>query len=186
MPIGQGYPWSHCRGQNTDQRPSCILDRPSSTTRLYSCRFRRLQDLYSAPGMITSYILSVDQTGDKAIHSVATRLQSALGDGYEVMSWDAIMPEIKTTHRNRYQQHEIHPGHPLHAGMLWHFRHPADDDGGTQPWMGAAGHRYEENKTGDAAAGRVGIDRIGRLFAGPGSQYTHCISPEQASDKDQG
>lgn len=94
MLIGQGYHGATAAGK---YRISGLLHfgSPELNDKVVFMPLPAAQDLYSAPGMITSYILSVDQTGDKAIHSVATRLQSALGDGYEVMSWDAIMPEIK-------------------------------------------------------------------------------------------
>jgi putative ABC transport system permease protein len=51
------------------------------------------QDFYSANGMITSYILSLQNT--KYLQTTRTLVGSALGAAYEVMTWEEMMPEVK-------------------------------------------------------------------------------------------
>lgn len=51
------------------------------------------QDLYSAPGMITSYLLSLDDTRD--LQPTASVVRASLGIAYEVMTWEEMMPDIK-------------------------------------------------------------------------------------------
>lgn len=51
------------------------------------------QDLYGAQGMITSYVLSVNNS--EALDLTAARIRSNLGTAYEVMTWEEIMPDIK-------------------------------------------------------------------------------------------
>lgn len=51
------------------------------------------QDFYSAYGMITAYILSLNNTQKTRVSSSMVAL--SLGNTFEVMSWENIMPEIK-------------------------------------------------------------------------------------------
>lgn len=51
------------------------------------------QELYAADGMVTAYILSVSKTSQ--VNETTERLKPALGNSYEVMSWEEIMPDIK-------------------------------------------------------------------------------------------
>ncbi len=51
------------------------------------------QELYSAPGMITSYILSLYDT--KELGSTVSSLRNQLGPSFEVMAWSEMLPEIK-------------------------------------------------------------------------------------------
>jgi putative ABC transport system permease protein len=51
------------------------------------------QDFYSAAGMITSYILSLHNT--KNPEPTAATVASALGNEFEVMTWDQLIPDIK-------------------------------------------------------------------------------------------
>lgn len=51
------------------------------------------QDLYSAPGMITSYLLSLDDK--RHLQPTASVVRASLGIAYEVMTWEEMMPDIK-------------------------------------------------------------------------------------------
>lgn len=51
------------------------------------------QDFFGADGMITSYVLSIKNPDE--LNSDAEMVRAALGGGYEVMTWEQMMPEIK-------------------------------------------------------------------------------------------
>lgn len=51
------------------------------------------QELYSAYGMVTSYILSINDPAQT--DQTVTALKPRLGEAYEVMSWSEMMPEVK-------------------------------------------------------------------------------------------
>lgn len=51
------------------------------------------QDFYGAYSMVTSYVLSLSNTKD--LQPTAFSVRSAIGAGYEVMTWEEIIPDIK-------------------------------------------------------------------------------------------
>jgi putative ABC transport system permease protein len=51
------------------------------------------QDLFQASGNITSYILSLSNT--KNLNATAESVRKNIGSGYEVKTWEEIMPDIK-------------------------------------------------------------------------------------------
>lgn len=51
------------------------------------------QDLFSAYGMITSYVLSLKNP--KLLEQASGSIRSAIGNNYEVMTWKQMMPEIQ-------------------------------------------------------------------------------------------
>lgn len=51
------------------------------------------QDFYGAPGMVTSYVLSLNEI--KLLPATAITMQQVLGSNYEVMTWEQLMPDIK-------------------------------------------------------------------------------------------
>ena len=51
------------------------------------------QDLFQAQGNITSYILSLNNTED--LEATAESVRKNIGSGYEVKTWEEIMPDIK-------------------------------------------------------------------------------------------
>jgi putative ABC transport system permease protein len=51
------------------------------------------QNFYSAYGMITSYVLSLNDT--KGLDATISTVRSSLGNNYEVMGWGDMMPDIK-------------------------------------------------------------------------------------------
>jgi ABC-type lipoprotein release transport system permease subunit len=54
---------------------------------------RLAQDLYGAPNRATAYVLSINHT--ETINSIAQETQTKVGNTYEVMTWEQMMPEIK-------------------------------------------------------------------------------------------
>lgn len=50
------------------------------------------QELYSADNLLTSYVLGLKNPS--LLSSTADRLRSAVGDAYEVMTWEEMMPEV--------------------------------------------------------------------------------------------
>lgn len=66
---------------------------PDLNNRLMIMPIGAAQDLFSAYGMLTSYILSLNKPGD--LKKTVAAVNTALGNKYEVMSWEEIMPDIK-------------------------------------------------------------------------------------------
>lgn len=50
------------------------------------------QTLYSAEGLLTSYVLNLNNTEDLA--ATSARIQISLGNTFEVMTWEEMMPEV--------------------------------------------------------------------------------------------
>src|SRR5690606_37001732 len=51
------------------------------------------QELFSAEGLITSYIVSIKT--DKELDASAAAIKKAIGNNYEVMTWGELLPDIK-------------------------------------------------------------------------------------------
>lgn len=51
------------------------------------------QDFYNAYGMITSYVLSLNNT--RELKSISSSVRSSLGPAFEVMTWEEMIPDIK-------------------------------------------------------------------------------------------
>lgn len=62
------------------------------------------QNMFAAPNKLTSYVLNLNST--KAINETAVSLRFMLGNDYEVMTWEEMMPEvsqhIKTDNASMY------------------------------------------------------------------------------------
>ncbi|MDF2157944.1 FtsX-like permease family protein [Algoriphagus sp. CAU 1675] len=50
------------------------------------------QVLYSAENRLTSYVIGLENTND--LDPTAENIRSSLGDGYETMTWEEMMPEV--------------------------------------------------------------------------------------------
>jgi putative ABC transport system permease protein len=50
------------------------------------------QALYSAEGMLTSYVLALDNPSD--LNTTAAAVKAAIGSDYETMTWEEMMPEV--------------------------------------------------------------------------------------------
>lgn len=66
---------------------------PDLNERLLIMPLNIAQDMFSAYGMLTTYIFSIRES--KALERTASELRLALGSDYEVMTWEELMPDIK-------------------------------------------------------------------------------------------
>ncbi len=90
--IGQGYHGSTAAGKYP-VRGIVKFGSPELNDNALFMPLPAAQDLYGADGMITSYVLSLEDT-EKLQLSQAS-VSSALGKGYEVMTWEEMIPEVK-------------------------------------------------------------------------------------------
>lgn len=90
--IGQGYHGATAGGKYP-VKGIVKFGSPELNEKTVFMPLRTAQDLFSADGMITSYVLSLRNT--KELEKTATASRSILGAGYEVMTWGQIMPDIK-------------------------------------------------------------------------------------------
>lgn len=90
--IGQGYHGATAAGKF---QVAGILrfGSPALNDRILFLPLAAAQELYAAEGMITSLALQLKNAGNLA-HTQAS-LQQKLGNGYEVMSWGEMMPDIQ-------------------------------------------------------------------------------------------
>jgi putative ABC transport system permease protein len=90
--IGQGYHGATAAGK---YRIKGILKfgSPELNDKALFMPLAAAQDFYSAPGMITSYILSLHNTKNPG--AAAATVASALGNGFEVMTWEQLIPDVK-------------------------------------------------------------------------------------------
>ncbi len=90
--IGQGYHGATAAGK---YRIAGIVKfgSPELNDKVVFMPLPLAQDFYGAYNMISSYILSLQNI--KNLQPAAAALQSALGNSYEVMTWEDIIPEVK-------------------------------------------------------------------------------------------
>lgn len=90
--LGQGYHGSTAAGK---YRVKGVLrfGSPQLNDRILYMSLPAAQELFSAEEMVTSYILSTNN--DKKINESSLMLRRALGNDYEVMTWEELLPEIK-------------------------------------------------------------------------------------------
>ena len=95
--IGQGYQGATAAGK---YRVGAVLGfgSPSLNEGFLFLSLSQGQELFAAPGMVTSYAVSLQDAGE--LESVATDLRSRLGDAFEVMTWGEMMPDIRQHIRN--------------------------------------------------------------------------------------
>lgn len=90
--ISQGYHGSTAAGKYP-VKGIAKFGSPDLNDRLLIMPLAVAQDLFSAYGMATSYILSLNEPDD--LRKTVAAAKTALGNNYEVMSWEEIMPDIK-------------------------------------------------------------------------------------------
>lgn len=90
--IGQGYHGSTAAGKYP-VKGIVKFGSPDLNDKALFMPLVTAQDLYSAYGMITSFILSLDNTDE--LNVTANSVQNYLGQDYEVMTWEQMMPDIK-------------------------------------------------------------------------------------------
>ena len=90
--IGQGYHGATAAGKYPI-KGLVRFGSPELNEKVLFMPLGTAQDFFSAYGMITSYVLSLENTSD--LQKTALSSRSALGPSYEVMTWEEIIPDIK-------------------------------------------------------------------------------------------
>lgn len=90
--IGQGYHGATAAGKYPI-RGILKFGSPDLNEKALFMPMAAAQEFFEAYGRVTSYIISM--TGEKDLAEVASGLRNRLGDDYEVMTWEEIMPDIK-------------------------------------------------------------------------------------------
>lgn len=90
--IGQGYHGATAAGK---YKVKGILKfgSPQLNDKILYASLSTAQDFFSSDSMITSYILSVKN--DEKINETTASLKKTLGNDYEVMSWEELLPDIR-------------------------------------------------------------------------------------------
>lgn len=89
--IGQGYHGATAAGK---YRIGGLLKfgSPDLNSKVLYMPLPAAQELYAADGMITSVALQLRHPG--ALNKTAQALQASLGNSYEVLTWEKMMPEV--------------------------------------------------------------------------------------------
>lgn len=90
--IGQGYHGATAAGK-FPIRGILQFGSPELNDKTVFLPLRVAQELYSAENRVTSYVLSVNVPED--VNKTAAGLGNTLGDGYEVLTWGEMMPDIR-------------------------------------------------------------------------------------------
>ena len=90
--IGQGYHGSTAAGKYPI-KGILHFGSPQLNDRILYMPLSLAQELFSAEGMITSYIVSIQD--DEELYSGASAIKRSIGKEYEVMTWEEILPDIK-------------------------------------------------------------------------------------------
>ncbi len=90
--LGQGYQGSMAAGAYPVQG-IVHFGSPELTERMLYLPLAQAQDLFRAEGLLTGYVLGLDDT--RRLQSRLEALRAALGPDYEVMDWAEMMPELK-------------------------------------------------------------------------------------------
>jgi ABC-type lipoprotein release transport system permease subunit len=90
--IGQGYHGNTAAGK---YRVKGVLHfgSPQLNDRILYMSLPAAQELFSAPGLLTSYILSIKN--EKELGPTSNVLRSSIGKDYELLTWEQLLPEIK-------------------------------------------------------------------------------------------
>jgi putative ABC transport system permease protein len=90
--IGQGYHGSTAAGKYPIQGV-LKFGSPDLNDKVLFMPLLLAQDLYGAPAMISTYVLSINNTN--ALNPISESAKKNTGAGYEVMTWEDMMPDIK-------------------------------------------------------------------------------------------
>lgn len=90
--IGQGYHGSTAAGKYPI-KGVLQFGSPELNDKVLFMPLAAAQDFYGAYGMVTSYVLQLDNTA--MADETASGLQQQLGETFEVMSWGQLIPDIK-------------------------------------------------------------------------------------------
>jgi ABC-type lipoprotein release transport system permease subunit len=90
--IGQGYHGSTAAGK-FPVKGSLRFGSPELNDKALFMPLPAAGDLYGAPGMITSYVLSVSNVKD--LYPITMSVREKAGPELEVLNWEEMMPDIK-------------------------------------------------------------------------------------------
>lgn len=90
--IGQGYHGATAAGKYP-VKGILKFGSPQLNDKILYMPLPFAQELFSAQGLVTSYILSVKT--DQKLDESATSIRKSIGKGYEVMTWEELLPDIK-------------------------------------------------------------------------------------------
>ena len=90
--IGQGYHGSTAAGKYLI-KGVVKFGSPELNDKVLFMPLRTTQEFYGATGMITSQVFSLKET--KKLGVAALTIRSALGPGYEVLTWEQMIPDVK-------------------------------------------------------------------------------------------
>lgn len=90
--IGQGYHGSMAAGK-FPVIGILKFGSPDLNDRAVFMPLALCQELYAAPGMLTSYVLSLREPEN--LGEVAARLRKSVDGTYEIMTWEDMMPDVK-------------------------------------------------------------------------------------------
>lgn len=90
--IGQGYHGATAAGKYVIGGIA-RFGSPDLNERLLYMPLAAAQTLFEAPGILTSYVLSIRDP--RLVNAISVSSQQLAGNGYEVMSWEQMMPDIK-------------------------------------------------------------------------------------------
>ena len=90
--LGQGYHGATAAGKF---RVKGILKfgSPQLNEKLLFMSLRAAQEFLAADGILTSYILSLEN--DRELNTTSGSLKERIGDGYEVRTWEELLPDIR-------------------------------------------------------------------------------------------
>jgi ABC-type lipoprotein release transport system permease subunit len=90
--LGQGYHGATAAGR-FPIRGRMHFASPDLNDRLVYLGLRAAQELFAAPGRLTAYIVRPRPGAD--LRGLARALPAKLGKGYEAMSWEEMLPDLK-------------------------------------------------------------------------------------------
>ena len=89
--IGQGYHGTTAAGKYAIQGV-LKFGSPDLNDKTLYMKLETAQELFGAPKMLTAFVLSIDNT--KKITTISQELKKRLGEQFEVMNWEEMMPDI--------------------------------------------------------------------------------------------
>jgi ABC-type lipoprotein release transport system permease subunit len=90
--IGQGYHGATAAGKYP-VKGLLKFGSPQLNYKILYMALPEAQELFSAEGLVTTYVLS--SRSEKGLGATAVTLRKTLGKKYEVMTWEELLPDIK-------------------------------------------------------------------------------------------
>lgn len=90
--IGQGYHGALAAGKYAI-KGLLTFGSPELNDQLLFMPLGTAQEFFTAPGLVTSYVIGM--SSDKSLAQTVRSLAAISGEGYEVMSWKELLPEVE-------------------------------------------------------------------------------------------